>query len=259
MSSNPPNNQSSSGFAGFIEKIGSTLSSFSPFAAKPKVTCPEPPPPVEEASSPPTVTPKAKTPRKREVVEVKPPWELIVLVRCVDINRQLDRVHTPDSTVTVTLKDQTGSEVSVSLEKDDFAGGIGRAKISKAQGYDVQGRGHTEYEVTATADKWRMHMGKIAVLDDGDEQTVTIDIWRLKWVAFRVVEDVIVEEADTEVTKERVVEGVTLDLTIPRKGKIKETMADHNLLIEDIDDDGTCSIDEMSDAEVWEVVSFTSE
>ncbi len=259
MSSNPPNNQSSGGFKGFLDKIGSTLSSFSPFAAKPKVTCPDPAPPVELASSPAAATPKPKTPLKREVVEAKPPWELTVLVRCVDINRQLDKVHTPDSTVTVTLKTQGGSEFSVSIEKDDFVGGIGRAKTSKLQGYDIKDRGHTEYEVTATADKWRMFMGKIALLDDGDKKDVTIDIWRLKWVAFRVVEDVIVKEADAEVTKEVLVQGVTIDLTLPQDTKRHEAMEDHDLLIENIDQDGTCSIDEMSAKEVWEVVSFSSE
>jgi hypothetical protein len=259
VSSNPPTKQSSGGFTGFLDKIGNTLSSFSPFAAKPKVTCPEPPPPVEEASSPVVATSKPKAPPKREVVEVQPPWELTVLVRCVDFNRQLDRVHTPDSRVTVELKSPGGSEVSVSIEKDGFVGGIGRAKASRAQGYDVKDTGHTEYEVTATADKWRMVMGKIAILDDGDKKDVTIDIRRLKWVAFRVVEDVIVEEADKEVTKEMLVAGVALDLTIPREGKRKETMEDHDLLIEYIDDDDTCSIDEMSEKEVWEVVSFTSE
>lgn len=259
MSSNPPNKQSSGGFSEFLDKIGSTLSSFSPFAAKPKVTCPESQPPVEEASSPAEATVKSKAAPKREVVEAKPPWELIVKVRCVDFNRQPDLVHTPDSTVTVTLKPERGSEVSVSLEKNDFHGGIGRAKVSIAQGYDIKGQGHTEYEVTATADKWRMVMGKIAILDDGDKTDVTIDIRRLKWVAFRVVEDVIVAEADKEVTKEMFVPDVTVDLTLPREGKRKETMEDHDLLIEYIDDDGTCSIDEMSHAEVWEVVSFTSE
>jgi hypothetical protein len=36
-------------------------------------------------------------------------------------------------------------------------------------------------------------------------------------------------------------------------------MEDHDLLIENIDDDDTCSIDEMSHEEVWEVVSITAE
>jgi len=259
VSSNPPNKQSSGGFTGFLDKIGNTLSSFSPFAAKPKVTCPEPQPPVEEASSPVMATPKPKAQPKREVVEAKPPWELIVMVRCVDFNRQLDSVHTPDGPVTVTLKSEDGSETTVSVEKSDFVGGYGRAKTSKERGYDLRGQGDTEYEVTATADKWRMVMGKIALLEDGDKKDVTIDIRRLKWVAFRVVEDVIVEEDDTKVTKEMFVPDVTVDLTLPREDKRKETLEESDLLIEYIDDDGTCSIDEMSHAEVWEVVSFTSE
>jgi hypothetical protein len=48
-----------------------------------------------------------------------------------------------------------------------------------------------------------------------------IDIRRLKWVAFRVVEDVIVEGGHRS-NKERVVVGVTLDLTMPRRRRAKK-------------------------------------
>ena len=162
MSSNPPNH-SSGGFKGFLEKIGNTLSSFSPFAPKPIVMCPERLPLVEAESA---VQPKPKVSPSRE--EAKPPWELIVQVRCVDVNRKVDTLHTPDSTVTVTLKPESGSEVSVSLDKDDFTGGIGRAKSSREQGYDIRTRSY-RYEVTAlpTNGEW---LWEGALLDDGDRR-----------------------------------------------------------------------------------------
>jgi hypothetical protein len=249
VSSPPPDNQGSGGFNAFLQKTRQTLASFSPSAPKPKISCPESKPEVVEVNEPPEVVARAqpKPPVKLVSIKEPEPWRLTVLVKCVDRRGQTDTQHVPEATVQVFLKRKQGSAESLSIEKDDFGGGIGQTKLSKRRRYDVSATGHTEYEVSAAVEKWKMVKAKTVVLDDGDKKEVTIEIRRLAWVQFEVV-----DVGGTPIP------GVTLDLVLPARPNQQEVTKDKDpVRIEDLED-GKARIEALTyGTDVWEVVDVT--
>jgi len=248
VSSNPP--QKKSGFKEFVSKIGSTLASLSPFAPKPTATCPyaqvpppEPPKPVAQ--------PEPKPILKPEDIREPEPWRLTVLVKCQPVSQ------IPASSATVSLK-QKESTQTVVIATDEFAGGVGRTKISTRRGFDISDSGHTDYDVTVECDGWKMIAAKKVTLDDGDKKEVTIEIKKLKWVQFKVVTDVIVNENGKDVKKERPLAGVMMDITLPQDEKKQEASLDKELRFEKLED-GVCKVTAMSHNELWEFEEISSQ
>jgi len=252
VSSKPPKKKSR--FKEFVRKVGNTLASLSHSAPKPKVTCPIAPPPP-----PPEPLKVIERPEPRPIIKPeepkKPqPWRLIVFVKCVDKSRQ-PVSQGPGSDATVSLKEDE-SEETVVIVPEEFAGGVGRTKTSTTLKYDISSNGHTEYDVTVECSGWKMIAAKQVSLDDGDKKEVTIEIRPLKWVQFKVVQDVVVNEGGKDVTKEQPVAGVLLDLTLPEDVKKQEPSLDRELRFEELED-GVCKITNMSHGEVWEFVKIT--
>ena len=130
MSSHPPDNQSSGGFKAFLQRTRQTLASFSPLAAKPKISCPLAKPAIVEDAPLEVVLPQRKARVRPESTKEPEPWRLTVLVKCVD-RQGRDTKQVPQKTVQVSLTADGGSVQSLSIEKDDFVGGIGQTKYPR--------------------------------------------------------------------------------------------------------------------------------
>jgi hypothetical protein len=168
--------------------------------------------------------------KKTVVVELRPkPWELRVRVKSQEATRW-------PKDVTLTLEALAGS-----------SGNKTRSLSMNAQTEELkeEGKGDSKFKITASAEKWELVSAQEVTLADGDQKQVELELRPKAWIAFKVM------------YKDKVVSDVTLKLTLPGDRKETPVTTDKETRYDDLSA-GTCTLEELSHAELWEVEELTS-